>query len=169
MGEDAFPDGRWGTDVRALREAGAGLAATRAGSWCLRKLTPLDLRVLRRSNGRYTVLGPFGIPVLLLTTIGGKSGQRRSSPLIYQREGDRLFLFGSNWGQAKHPAWSWNLRENPDAWVTMAGQEIPVLATELTGDEYDRVYQKFLDFMKVYQAYRTRTDRRIRVFALTRR
>jgi uncharacterized FAD-dependent dehydrogenase len=51
----------------------------------------------------------------------------------------------------------------------MAGQEIPVLATELTGDEYDRIYQRFLDFMKVYEAYRTRTDRRIRVFALTRR
>jgi F420H(2)-dependent quinone reductase len=55
-----------------------------------------DRQLLCRSNGRYTVFGPTGVPLRLLTTIGNVSGQRRQTPLTYQREGDRLFIFGSN-------------------------------------------------------------------------
>jgi hypothetical protein len=51
------------------------------------------------------------------------------------REGDRLFLLGSNFGQAAHPAWSSNLLADPNAWVTMGGKEITVVATQLTGAE----------------------------------
>ena len=53
--------------------------------------------------------------------------------------------------------------------MTLDGQEIPVVATPLAGAEYDRVRQMFMDYLKVYPAYRTRTDREIRAFALTPR
>ena len=105
----------------------------------------------------------------MLTTVGRKSGQRRQSPLIYTRDGDRLYLFGSNFGQSAHPAWTANLLANPQAWVAMGGKEIPVTATLLTGDEYDHACELFMTYLKAYPAYRTRTDREIRVFALDRR
>ena len=95
------------------------LLSTKFGAWCSRKLAPVDRQLLRRSNGRFTIFGPVGVPLLLLTTTGRKSGERREIPLTYMREGDRLFLVGSNYGQATHPAWSWNLLADPNAWVTM--------------------------------------------------
>ena len=152
-----------------MREIVDAIAATPAGSRLIRALVPLDRRVLSKTKGRYTVLGPLGLQVLMLTTIGRKSGQRRQSPLIYTRDGNRLYLFGSNFGQTSHPAWTSNLLANPDAWVTMAGQEIPVRATLLTGEEYDHAYELFMSYLKAYPAYRSRTNREIRVFALDRR
>lgn len=172
MNEDVFPDVRWGHEPGPLLSKPVeAFISSRLGSWCIRKLRPLDHRLLTRSNGRYTVAGPIGAPLLLLTTTGKKSGQRRQTPLTYQREGDRLFVVGSNFGQSMHPAWSSNLLADPNAWVTMGGKEIPVVATQLTGPEYDRIRTKFAEYVgpKVYRAYTGRTDREFRMFALTRR
>ena len=169
MNDTGFPDSRWGSESNPLRGIADRIAATPAGSRLFRTLVPLDRRILTASKGRYTVLGPFGFQILNLTTVGRKSGQRRVSPLIYTRSGNRLYLFGSNFGQATHPAWTSNLLANPDAWVTMGGREIPVRATLLDGDERDRAVGLFMNYLKAYPAYRSRTDREIRVFALDRR
>lgn len=169
MADEGFPDARWGSESSPLRPVIDAFAASAFGSRCIRALVPLDRRLLSATKGRYTALGPFGLQVLVLTTIGRKSGQRRQSPLIYTRDGHRLYLFGSNFGQSAHPAWSSNLLANPDAWVTLGGEEIPVRATLLSGDEYDHACELFMKYLKAYPAYRTRTDREIRVFALDRR
>ena len=170
MSEDAFPDARWGKEPPStIRRPIVALIGTKFGAFCLSRLAPVDRQLLRRSNGRLTIFGPVGLPLLLLTTTGRKSGERREIPLTYMREGDRLFLVGSNYGQAKHPAWSWNLLADSNAWVTMGGKEIAVLATQLTGTEHDRILRKFADFSANYDAYRGRTDRELRVFELTRR
>jgi deazaflavin-dependent oxidoreductase (nitroreductase family) len=170
VNEDAFPDVRWGHEPpSALRKPVIALIGSKLGAWCIRKLTPVDRQLLRRSNGRLTIFGPVGVPLLLLTTTGRKSCARREIPLTYLREGDRIFLVGSNFGQANHPAWSWNLLADPKAWVTMGGNEIAVVATPLTGTEHDRIFRKFADYGANYDAYQSRTDRELRVFALTRR
>ena len=170
MNQDAFPDVRWGHEPpSALKRPIIALLSTKFGALCISKLAPLDRQLLRRSNGRLTILGPIGAPLLLLTTTGRKSGERREIPLTYMREGDRLFLVGSNYGQANHPAWSWNLLADPNAWVTMGGKEIAVVATQLTGTEHDRIFRKFADYAANYDAYTGRTDREFRLFALTRR
>lgn len=169
MTDTGFPDARWGSESNPLRGLVDTFAATPLGSRCIRALVPLDRRLLAATKGRYTVLGPFGLHVLVLTTVGRKSGRRRQSPLIYTREGDRLYLFGSNFGQSTHPAWTSNLLANPDAWVTMGGKEIPVVATPLHGAEYDHAVGLFMNYLKAYPAYLSRTDRQIRVFALDRR
>ncbi len=135
----------------------------------MRALVPLDRLLLNKSRGRISLLGPAGLQMLLLTTVGGKSGQLRHSPLIYTRDSERIFLFGSNFGQAGHPAWSSNLLANPDCWITLSGKKIPVRATALAGSDYDRAYRMFMDYVKVYPAYRSRTNREVRVFALTPR
>ena len=169
MGENRFPEYRGQAEAGLLRRAGETFAATPVGSRFMRALVPLDRRLLSSSGGRLSVLGPVGLQMLLLTTVGRKSGQRRESPLVYTRDAERLYLFGSNFGQQHHPAWTANLLANPDCWVTIGGREIPARATLLTGEEYDRVQRMFMDYVKVYPAYRTRTDREVRVFALTPR
>ncbi|WP_197383208.1 nitroreductase/quinone reductase family protein [Mycolicibacterium mengxianglii] len=170
MSDDTFPDVRWGPKAGPLvMKAMASFGATEFGSWTIRKLTPLDRALLRRSEGRLTVLGPIGAPLLLLTTTGRKTGKLRTTPLVYMRDGDRLFLLGSNFGQQHHPAWTENLIADPNAWVTMNGEEIPVVATLLTGAEHDRVFTMFADYIDSYHTYRGRTDRELRSFALTKR
>jgi hypothetical protein len=89
------------------------------GAWCIRKLAPVDRQLLRRSNGRFTIFGPVGVSAAATDHHRQKVGERREIPLTYMREGDHLFLVGSNYGQATHPAWSWNLLADPKAWVTM--------------------------------------------------
>jgi deazaflavin-dependent oxidoreductase (nitroreductase family) len=169
MSEEPFPDVRWGRDPGPLlRRPVTALVGSRLGAWCIRKLTPLDTRLLTRSNGRLTIFGPIGVPLLLLTTTGRKTGKRRQIPLLYMREGDRLFLVASNFGQKHHPAWSSNLLADPNAWVTIGGREISVVATQLTGSERERMFRKFADYASNYDAYEGRAGRDIRVFELTR-
>jgi deazaflavin-dependent oxidoreductase (nitroreductase family) len=142
------------------------VSCTRPGSWLIRLLTPLDRRLLERSGGRYTVLGPLGAPVLLLTTTGARSGQQRTTPLLYAREGDSLVVVGSNFGQDRHPAWTGNLLADPRAVVTIGGQEVPVTATLLAGAQAESAYARMVEVARTYAEYRSRTDRGIRVFRL---
>ena len=166
----AFPDVRWGRDPgRLVRRVVSAALGSRVGAWCVRKLTPLDHDLLSCTAGRFTVLGPLGVPLLLLTTIGRKTGQQRQIPLVYLREEDRLFVVGSNFGQAHHPAWSSNLLADPNAWVTIGGRKIPVEAVALTGPERERIVKRFVDYASNYHAYQRRTARELRVFELTKR
>jgi hypothetical protein len=77
-----IPDVRWGRTDSAVSRLATRFASTRVGSWTVRSLMPLDRKVLIRSNGRRTVLGPVGAPMLLLETTGRKSGLPRVSPLL---------------------------------------------------------------------------------------
>jgi deazaflavin-dependent oxidoreductase (nitroreductase family) len=162
-----IPDARWGSSDTLLARLGSRFAATRPGSWTIRTLMPLDRRVLVRSNGRKTLLGPIGAPVMLLETTGRRSGQPRVSPLLFARDGGSIIVVGSNFGQAHHPAWTGNLIAHPQAVAVVGGQRIPVMAALLEGDEAEAAYQKMVEITEVYSAYRGRTDRRIRVFRLT--
>lgn len=130
-------------------------------------MTPLDRKLLLRSRGRYTMLGPIGAPVLLLTTTGAKSGLPRTTPLVFARDGDSVLVVGSNFGQDKHPAWTGNLLKTPQAVVTLGGKDIPVRAELLTGDAAEAGYRAMTELARTYAEYRDRTDRSIRVFRLT--
>jgi deazaflavin-dependent oxidoreductase (nitroreductase family) len=171
-----FPDVRWGSESSRLRKPATVFAATKPGSWLIRTLTPLDRRILTRTRGRYTLLGPIGAPTLLLTTTGAKTGRTRISPLLYARHGDarrgdarhgeQLLVIGSNFGQERHPAWTGNLLAHPNAVVTIGGKDIAVTARQLSGRERQGAIDSFIALSGVYAAYLQRTDREIRVFAL---
>lgn len=164
-----FPDRRWGPQQGLLRQAASSFAATKVGSFAIRKLTPLDRRLLERTAGKYTVLGPIGAPVILLTTTGRKSGQPRTTPLLYVHEGDVLYVIGSNFGQATHPAWTGNLLASPQGTVTIAGERIPVTATRVEDPaKQAEVFARFEETTQAYTAYKDRTDRDLRIFALRR-
>ncbi|WP_067696606.1 nitroreductase/quinone reductase family protein [Nocardia jejuensis] len=166
---EQFPDRIWGSRTNLLSRVASPFAATKLGSLVIRKLTPLDRRLLERTSGKYTVLGPIGAPVILLTTVGRKSGEPRTSPLLYVHDGDTLYVIGSNFGQEKHPAWTGNLLANAAAEVTIAGQRLPVTATLVTDEtRQGEIFARFEETTRAYTAYRNRTTRDLRIFALTR-
>jgi deazaflavin-dependent oxidoreductase (nitroreductase family) len=166
MAESPFPDVRWGSENNFLSKFANAFASTRPGSWVVRNLTGVDRSLLERTDGKYTILGPIGAPVVLLTTTGRKSGVPRTSPLLYYREADKIYVVGSNFGQQHHPAWTSNLLADPHATVAIGGKKIPVTATPVVGSEKERIYDEFDHIAGVYGEYKTRTDREMRMFAL---
>ncbi len=162
-----IPDARWGNDNSLLARGGRAFAATKAGSWTIRRLMPLDRKVMLKTEGRLTALGPIGAPTMLLETTGRKSGAKRLSPLLFARDGDSIIVVGSNFGQDHHPAWTGNLMANPAAVVKAGGTTVPVTAKLLDGDEAEAAYKKMTEVANVYSVYRGRTARSIRVFRLT--
>src|SRR6478735_4206452 len=103
----------------------------------------IDRAVSRISGRRMTFVRLVsGLPVLLLTMAGARTGAKRTQPLLYLREGDDLVVIGSNWGQAHNPAWYYNLRANPYAEVTLSGSTYEVIAREVTEPQRDLYWQQ---------------------------
>lgn len=126
-----------------------------------------NIEEFRRRGGKLG--GPFeGAPVLLLTTIGAKSGQRRTSPMMYLPDGERIIVFASNAGKDTHPGWYHNLRANPAATVEVGGETYAVTATEITGEEHDRLYRIQAERYPGFATYQANTERIIPVVELVR-
>jgi deazaflavin-dependent oxidoreductase (nitroreductase family) len=132
-------------------------------------LPALDRVVHRLTRGRM-LLSAQMLPGLILRARGAKSGLPRVTPLacMPQESGDWI-LIGSNFGRPGHPAWTANLLEHPDAEVSWKGQDIPVHAHLLEGEEREGVWRAALTFWPPYATYQSRVDREIRLFRLTRR
>lgn len=162
-----IPDTTWGPPDSAFSRAATRFAATRLGSKTIRALMPYDRKVLLRTQGRRTLLGPIGAPMLLLETTGRKSGAPRLSPLLFSRAaGEDVYVVGSNFGGERHPAWTGNLIAHPEARVISGGVTVPVHATLVEGAEADEAYARMIEVTPVYAEYKRRTDRDIRVFRL---
>lgn len=136
-------------------------------AWTAARLAPLDTRVLKASGGRFGLLGDYGLPQLLLTTTGRKSGQPRTVTLLYGSTDDGIVLIGSNFGQTHHPAWALNLEANPQAVVQIGGTQTEVVAELVTGaDQRERIWSQMIDIYPGYAMYRAGTGRAIKVFAV---
>jgi deazaflavin-dependent oxidoreductase (nitroreductase family) len=134
-----------------------------------RRLVPFDRWLLRRTGGRWSVSGQQALPSMLLTTTGRKSGQPRTTPLLYAADGDGYIVVGSNWGQALHPAWTGNLLAQPEATASIGHTELPVRAELATGAERDRLWKIVEALWPAYNTYADRSGRDIRVFRLVKR
>jgi deazaflavin-dependent oxidoreductase (nitroreductase family) len=122
----------------------------------------------RANEGR--VGGPFeGAPVLLLSTIGAKSGERRTTPVVYLPDGERMVIFASKAGAPTHPAWYHNLLANPTATVEVGSETVEVTAAVTSGEERDQLYTRQAAVMPQFNDYEQKTDRVIPVLALARR
>ena len=138
------------------------LAATRVMGWALARLMHhLDRRVVKWTRGRNSATSILvGLPLVMLTTTGAKSGQPRTIPITPAPDGDRLILIASNWGQKHHPAWYLNLKAHPEVTVAYRGRTHQYLARELSGAERDAAWQKAVSRYAGYEAYRGRTGGR---------
>jgi deazaflavin-dependent oxidoreductase (nitroreductase family) len=110
-----------------------------------------------------------GRPLLLLTTTGAKSGQRRTNPVMYLREGDRLFVFASRGGGPTNPDWYHNLLAHPEVTVEIGDQTYPAIATPVTGEERDSIYARWAQQYPQFREYQENTTRSIPVIELTPR
>jgi deazaflavin-dependent oxidoreductase (nitroreductase family) len=107
-----------------------------------------------------------GAPTLLLTTTGRKSGEPRTSPLIYGQDGDDYILVASVGGMPNHPAWYLNLKADPRAHLQIKGEHLDVEAREVEGEEKARLWAIMQAIWPNYDSYQSRTDRVIPVLAL---
>lgn len=123
--------------------------------------------VYRASGGR--VLGRVaGMPVLLLTTTGRRTGAARTTPLTYFRDGDDLLVVGSNGGEERAPGWLLNLRAHPAATVTIGRERHEVTARIADAGERARLWPAIVATYPGYAAYERRTTRPIPVVVLER-
>ncbi len=113
--------------------------------------------------------GPFeGSTLVLLHTVGAKSGQPRLSPLAYLEIDGKALVVGSYAGAPKDPAWVHNLRANSDARIEIGTDTYDVTARELSADERDATYPKIVDKAPVFAEYQAKTSRAIPLFELVR-
>jgi len=110
-----------------------------------------------------------GLPILLLTTVGAKSGRTRTVPLLYVPDGaDGWLVAASTGGMAKHPAWYLNLMKNPDqVWIEVSGRKLRVEPKTLTGQKREAAWSRIKSLSPVYGTYEQKTDREIPVIWLT--
>jgi deazaflavin-dependent oxidoreductase (nitroreductase family) len=109
-----------------------------------------------------------GRPTLLLTTRGRKSGERRTLPLIYGRDGERLLVVASRGGAPMHPSWYLNLVADPDVEVQVKADRFRARARPATAVEKPRLWQTMTAVFPDYAEYQTRTTREIPVVVLER-
>ena len=143
-------------------------ASSRAGGWLvLNVANPIDKRLIPASRGKLST-APF-LPVLVMETIGAKSGQPRRTPLVYVRDGDDLGLIASATGIKKHPAWYHNLRKNPEVRVwAPRGRSGTYVARVATGEDRERIWRLATEIYPGYDTYDVRSGaREIPVIALS--
>ena len=135
------------------------------GATGLRWTGKLNVPLYRLSGGR--IGGKVGkAPVLLLTTTGRKSGQARTAPVVYLADGENLVVIGSNAGHSRAPAWSLNLKSNPEAEVEIGRRRRAVRARVAVGDERADLWRRHNEQYSGFDEYEARTDRDIAVFVL---
>ncbi|KMO80931.1 nitroreductase family deazaflavin-dependent oxidoreductase [Mycolicibacterium obuense] len=121
-----------------------------------------------RANGG-KVGGPFeGGTLLLLHTVGAKSGQPRLSPLAYLTIDEKMIIVGSYAGAPNNPAWVHNLRADPRARIEVGTETWDVVARELPADERDATWPKVVEYSTVFAGYQANTSRVIPLFELNR-
>jgi deazaflavin-dependent oxidoreductase (nitroreductase family) len=151
------------------------LGMTKAGSWVFqRTLYRIDRPLYRWSRGRITVPGTAtGLPVILLTTTGAKSGVARTMPVagIPDRDVDprNLYVMGTNFAQAKSPAWAINLSAEPRCEVTWRDRTCAACAVPVTDpDEREHAWRQAASYYLGFTAYRERIQNRdVKIFRLT--
>jgi deazaflavin-dependent oxidoreductase (nitroreductase family) len=108
-----------------------------------------------------------GVPTLLLTSTGRRTGQKRTSALIFGRDADDYLIVASLAGAPKHPQWYLNLQANPDAEIQVKDETLVVVARTTSALEKPRLWKIMTEVWPNYDVYQTRTDREIPVVVLT--
>lgn len=135
------------------------------GARGLRLAGKLNVPLYRLSGGR--VGGKVGrAPVLLLTTTGRKSGEPRTAPVVYLADGDNAVVINTNAGNAKVPAWSLNLKADPDAEIEIGRRRIAVRARVAEGEERADLWRRHNEQYAGFDDYQEKLAREASVIVL---
>ncbi len=122
----------------------------------------------RKNHGK--VGGNFeGAPLLLLHTVGRRSGKPRVNPMMYLKDGERYLVFASKGGADTHPDWFINLKAQPDVQIEVGDEKIDVHAEEVKGHEHDTLYARQAKLYPGFGEYQRKTKRIIPVVALSKK
>ena len=135
------------------------------GATGLRWMGKLNTPLYRWSGGR--IGGRVNrAPVLLLTTTGRRSGQKRTAPVVYLADGERFVVINTNAGNAKVPAWSLNLAADPDAEIEVGRRRIPIRARVAEGEERADLWRRHNEQYAGFDEYDAELDREPKVIVL---
>jgi deazaflavin-dependent oxidoreductase (nitroreductase family) len=126
------------------------------------------IRQYRETDGEYGHDWKNGSSTLLLTTTGRRSGEPRTSPLIYGRHGDDYLVVGSRGGTDEPPGWYVNLQENPEVDVQVLGDQFRARARTATPEERPEMWREMVSHWPDYDDYQRKTSREIPVVVLER-
>jgi deazaflavin-dependent oxidoreductase (nitroreductase family) len=125
------------------------------------------IREFRANQGK--VGGPMeGMPILLLTMTGAKTGRTLIRPLCYSRDGDRLVIIASFGGAPHNPPWYYNLLAHPVITVEVGTEKFKARASQTSGAERQRLFDAQACLMPFFNDYQQKTKRQIPVLTLTR-
>jgi deazaflavin-dependent oxidoreductase (nitroreductase family) len=151
-----------------LRRILAPVTRTRAFRRIGPRALPVAERIAKRLTGGRLVVSGILVPSLVLHTIGAKSGQPRSSELMFTPDGDGgAIIAGTSFARAQHPGWTSNLAAHPDAEVVVRGLRYPVHATRVPDAELDAAWDRIEAQWPGYRAYERDSGRTVRLFRLT--
>jgi deazaflavin-dependent oxidoreductase (nitroreductase family) len=117
------------------------------------------------SDGRVGARSSQG-PILLLSTVGRRSGQPRTTPLLFMRDGEDFVVVGSNGGRPQAPAWFLNLEADPKATVRDGRRTLSVVAETVSAEERGQLWSRLHEFYPGWSHYQTLTDRHLPVIKL---
>jgi deazaflavin-dependent oxidoreductase (nitroreductase family) len=126
------------------------------------------VRRYQETNGDVGHIWREGSTILLLTTTGRKSGEKRTVPLIYASDGPRYVIIASKGGAPEHPGWFENLAKSPDVELQVKGDKFHARARVAHGEERERLWTKANEVWKYYDDYAKKTSREIPVVVLER-
>ena len=138
---------------------------SRPANLALKLGTIVHSGIYRATGGR--LLGRMGrSPILILNTVGRKSGKKRATPLLYVADGEDFVIIASKGGAPTHPPWYLNLMANPDATVEVEDLKVRVRSEEVDGEEKARLWQKMAEMYPAYDDYQKKTKREIPLLVL---
>lgn len=128
--------------------------------WLFKQVIRFQVFMYRRSGGkRFSHMR--GMPLLLLTTVGRKTGQQRVTPVMYIRDGTNYVITASNGGAAKHPGWFVNLRAHPHVTIEVDGLTRRVMAHQANAEEKIRLWAQLVEQAPFFEGYKKKTTRDI--------
>ena len=125
-----------------------------------RLLHRADNTLMKLSGGKYTVTEIVGLPIIQLTTIGAKTGQPRTMPLVCLPDGEKIALIASNFGQKHNPGWYYNLKANPACQVIVNGHPLHYVAREVFDEERETYWKMAVSYYAGYEKYKERASHR---------
>lgn len=129
-------------------------------------MSRLNTWIYRLSGGRLGARWMYGAPVLLLTTIGRKSRQARTTPLLYLEDGQRVLLVGSQAGMSKNPLWVGNIDADPDVEIEIGSNSRKMRGRRASAEEKARYWPALTRMYPDFADYQARTTRDIPVIVL---
>ncbi|MEZ5373994.1 MAG: nitroreductase family deazaflavin-dependent oxidoreductase [Microthrixaceae bacterium] len=138
----------------------------KVGAAVIKVMSRVTTWAYRLTDGRIGGRFMKGTDVILLTTIGRRSGEPRTVPLLFMEDGDDLIVVASQGGMPSNPAWYHNVTEHPEVTVNRRGVVTAMVATEVDEDERRELWPRLVEMYADFTDYAARTDRTIPVIRL---